>query len=121
MLPLKQREAAKIKVVVDAAIAEAVANKDTEIKTAVDSAVKLVHDLYAAREAVSNKVGMTTLDSAEATYRFALDKSGVEHKTLIADALPALWEATSKIKVSDSAPESEVDFTNVFNSHIRKG
>ncbi len=114
-------EAAKIKVVVDAAIAEAIANKDEEIKTAVDSAVKEVHDLYAAREAVSNKVGMTTLDSAEATYRFALDKSGVEHKTLVADALPALWEVTNKVKVSDSAPVSEIDVPNLFNSHIRKG
>jgi len=114
-------KANEIKVVVDAAIAEATANKAAEIKAAVDSAVKEVHDLYAAREAVSNKVGITALDSAEATYRFALDKSGVEHKTLVADALPALWEATSKIKVSDSAPASEFDVSNLFNSHIRKG
>lgn len=117
----KAAKAAEIKTIVDAAVAEAVAAKDAEKQAAIDVAVKGVHDLYAAREAVSDKVGMTTLDSAEATYRFALDKSGVEHKSVVADALPALWEATIKTPVKDSAPPSDVDFSNLFRSHIRKG
>jgi hypothetical protein len=91
------------------------------IKTEVDAAVKEVHALYAAREAVSEKVGVTTCDSAEATYRFALEKSGVDHATIVADALPALWTATNKLKIHDSRSESTVDFSNAFSSHIRKG
>jgi len=111
------------KAIADQAIADEAARK-AEVQTLVDEAVKAaearVHALYAAREAVSDKVGITALDSAEATYRFALDKSGVAHASIVADALPALWEATNKSKVQDSAPVT-IDVSNIFSSHIRKG
>lgn len=94
--------------------------QDAAVKVAVDTAVANTHALYAAREAVSNKVGVTALDSAEATYRFALDKSGVTHAALAADTLPALWEATNKPAAQDAALLA-VDVSNVFSSHIRKG
>lgn len=118
----EKAEAARLaneKAIADAAAAEQAV--EGRIKAAVDAAVKEVHALYAAREAVAEKVGITALDSAEATYRFALDKSGVDHKSIVADALPALWTATNKLKVQDSRPESTVDFSNAFSSHIRKG
>lgn len=112
-------KAAEIQVAVDAAVTEVKATAEADKKAAVDAAVKEVHALYAARDAVSNKVGVTALDSAEATYRFALDKAGVAHASLAADALPALWEATNKTVAQDSAPTVEIP--NIFNSHIRKG
>ena len=112
-------KATEIQVAVDAAVTEVKATAEADKKAAVDAAVKEVHALYAARDAVSNKVGVTALDSAEATYRFALDKAGVAHATLAADALAALWEATNKTVVQDSAPTVEIP--NIFNSHIRKG
>lgn len=100
------------------------------LKSAVDAAVadteKRIHALYAAREAVAPKVGATSLDSAEATYRFALEKSGAPHTGVAADALPALWEAT--LKVSKAAEDSlpivgDLDMHAIFpgTSYIRKG
>lgn len=98
----------------------------TAVDSAVDSAVAQVHALYAAREAVSVKVGVTALDSAEATYRFALDKSGATHEGVAADALPALWEATVKVSKSaseDAAPVEAFDMSKLFpgSTYIRKG
>lgn len=98
----------------------------TAVDSAVDSAVARVHALYAAREAVSVKVGVTALDSAEATYRFALDKSGATHEGVAADALPALWEATVKVSKSaseDAAPVEAFDMSKLFpgSTYIRKG
>lgn len=109
------------------AAAAAKAELDATVKAAVDSAVAGVHALYAAREAVSTKVGVTSLDSAEATYRFALDKSGVSLEGVSADALPALWDATVKVQTAaskDSAPSADdFDLLKVFpgTSYIRKG
>ncbi len=106
------------KIAADEANAKAAIEADK--KQAVDEAVATVHALYKARDAVSSKVGVTALDSAEATYRFALDKSGVTHAAIVADALPALWEATNKLVAQDAAPLL-IDVPNVFNTHIRKG
>ena len=102
------------------------------IKSAVDSAVadteKRIHALYAAREAVAPKVGVTSLDSAESTYRFALDKSGTAHTEVAADALPALWDATLKVSeraVSNDAAHNvaDLDLAKIFSgvTYIRKG
>lgn len=108
----------------DAADKTAKEAKDAEIKTAVDAAIKATHDLYAARDAVADKVGVTALDSAEATYRFALDKAGVAHAGVAADALPVLWTASNT--KSDSAPAQDsaaLDMISIFPglSLIRKG
>lgn len=114
----------------DAAAAEK-AKQEAELavqgitKTAVDAAVAAIHALYAAREAVASKVGVTSLDSAEATYRFALEKSEVTHTGISADALPALWDATVKVSkpALDAAPVEDFDLSKVFPglSYIRKG
>lgn len=108
----------------DAADKAAKEAKDAEIKAAVDAAIKATHDLYAARDAVADKVGVTALDSAEATYRFALDKASVAHAGVAADALPALWTASNT--KSDAAPAQDsaaFDMTSIFPglSLIRKG
>lgn len=108
----------------DAADKAAKEAKDAEIKAAVDAAIKATHDLYAARDAVADKVGVTALDSAEATYRFALDKAGVAHAGVTADALPVLWTASNT--KSDSAPAQDsaaLDMISIFPglSLIRKG
>jgi hypothetical protein len=120
------KAAADAKTAEDTKLAEQAAAQDAVIKSAVDSAVASVHALYAAREAVSVKVGVTALDSAEATYRFALDKSGADHSKIAADALPALWEATVKVpaKSLDIAPEvTDFDLSKLFpgSTYIRKG
>lgn len=120
--------------VAEKAALDAKAKKDKEdaekascdaIKVAVDSAVASIHALYAAREAVAPKVGVTALDSAEATYRFALGKSGATHEGVSADALPALWEATVKVSkpAQDAAIVEQFDMSKVFpgSSYIRKG
>lgn len=100
--------------------------RENEVKAAVDAAVAATHALYAAREAVAEKVGVTSLDSAEATYRFALEKTGASHAGVAADALPALWQATVKVpegSAKDSAFDlPELDINKLFSvSHIRKG
>lgn len=107
---------------------------DEAIQTAVDAAVtmavadaeKRVHALYAAREAVSPVVGVVSMDSAEAVYRFALDKVGVTHASVSADGLGALWEAANKrspAPTQDSAPTDDFNVHNLFTGlHlIRKG
>ena len=133
--PAKTAEqiAAEEKAAADAkAASDAEADKAQEaiIKAAVDEAVasaeKRLHALYAAREAVAPKVGVTSLDSAEATYRFALEKSGADHSKIAADALPALWEATVKTAskgFEDAAPVEPFDMAKLFpgSTYIRKG
>lgn len=109
---------AAVKVLVDAAIATAAA--DTA------RSVAAVHALYAAREAVAPKVGVVTLDSAEAVYRFALDKAGVDHKAVTAEGLPALYDAASKAApaiIQDTAPAARLDMLKIFPGleNIRKG
>lgn len=121
---------ATVQLAVDAAVAEArkgyVEKADAE-KLAQDAATAAraeVHALYAARKAVETTVGVVALDSAEAVYRFALDHLKVEHKDIPAVALPALYEASSKVAAPpapfahDSAP---FDPSILGLSHISKG
>lgn len=119
-----EKAAADEKAKADAAVAAQ--SQDQAVKIAVDAAVAQVHALYAAREAVAPKVGVTSLDSAEATYRFAFEKAGLPHEGLSTDALPALWEAAVKVSkaAEDAAPVVEsLDMTKLFpgSSYIRKG
>lgn len=118
----------KSKAASDAAISTAVA-KATEGMVTREDAQKMANDAaqgviatFKAREAVAPKVGVVNLDSAEAIYRFAMDKSDIDHKDIAADALPALWEAVQKAKpaiAQDAKPASNV--RDLFPTHIRKG
>jgi hypothetical protein len=122
----KAKTEVEAKAAFDAAVSTAVEEKlATLVDAAVSQAKTEIHALYAAREAVSDKVGVTALDSAEATYRFALDQASVDHKDVASDALPALWEASNKAPahtVADQAPES-FDLSKIFPglSLTRKG
>lgn len=60
------------------------------VNSAVATALAAERALVSARAAVEPLVGEVTCDSAEAVYRFALDKVGTDHKGVHADALPAL-------------------------------
>ena len=119
----------KAKAASDAAIAEAV-TKATEGMVTREEAQKMASDAaqgviatFKAREAVASKVGVVNLDTAEAVYRFALEKSGIDHKAIAADALPALWEAMQKATPAislDAKPATNArDLLSL--SHIRKG
>lgn len=112
----------------DAAISAAVATATAGMVTRED-AQKMANDAaqgviatFKAREAVASKVGVVNLDTAEAVYRFALDKSGIDHKAIAADSLPALWEAMQKATpaiAQDTKPATNV--RDLFPTHIRKG
>jgi uncharacterized protein len=95
------------------------------VETAVADAEKRVHALYAARESVAPVVGVVSMDSAEAVYRFALDKVGVAHANVTADGLGALWEAANKRSpvVTADADVADFDVHNLFPGLrlIRKG
>lgn len=101
---------AAIQIAVDAAVATAregyVLAVDAD-KTRTEYGTKIAQDtraevlaFFAAREAVAEKVGLIALDSstntAEAVYRFALDKLEVDHKTTPAAGLAALYTAATK-------------------------
>jgi hypothetical protein len=112
----------------DAAIAAAVTvatagmvSREDAQKMANDAAQGVI-ETFKAREAVASKVGVVNLDSAEAVYRFALEKSGIDHKAIAADALPALWAAMQKAAPAislDAKPATNV--RDLFPTHIRKG
>lgn len=126
--PKPAMDEAALKLAVDAAVAKAlegmVAKADAD-KLAQDAAAA-VHNLYAARKAVETTVGVVALDSSEAVYRFALDHLKVEHKDVVASALAALYDASSK--AAAAAPVIATDAAAGFDiaeilglSHIRKG
>lgn len=121
--------------IVSARVADAVtaAIKDMIPKTeatklaqdAATAASAGVHALYTARQAVEATVGVCALDSAEGVYRFALDHLKVDHKTIDASALPALFETSAKAVGTpavalDAAPTGKFDPKILGLSHIRK-
>lgn len=122
------------KVALDSAVAAGLANgtyvlKVEATKLAQDAAAAAsasVHALYAARQAVETTVGVCALDSADAVYRFALDHLKVDHKTIDASALPALFETSAKAATGapavalDAAPTGKFDPKILGLSHIRK-
>lgn len=126
----EDKRATHAKGAADADIAAAVA-KATEGMVTREDAQKMANDAaqgviatFKAREAVAPKVGVVNLDTAEAVYRFAMDKCGIEHKALAADALPATWEAIQKATTAVALDSKRADATNVhdlFPTHIRKG
>lgn len=102
---------------VAAATKDMIPKADAE-KLAADAATAARADtvaLYDAREVVAPKVGVVALDSAEAVYRFALDKAGVPHKDVPASALAALYAgATAAPIVQDAAPAKSVNASEYF-------
>jgi uncharacterized protein len=108
-----------IRLAVDAALVAERAEKagwlspDDAQKLATDAATAAradVHALYAARADVEPKVGDVALDSAEAVYRFALDKLGVTHAELPAAALAPLFAGVKNAPVQDGAPPRKAPF-----------
>jgi hypothetical protein len=89
---------AELQVAVDAAItARGYVSKEDAQKMANDAATKATADavasvnaLHEARELVKPLVGTVAMDSAEAVYRFALEKEGVALDGVHASAFPAL-------------------------------
>lgn len=79
---------------IDAAIsAKGYVSKEDAQRMANDAtiaAVASVNALHEARELVKPLVGVVAMDSAEAVYRFALDKEGVALDGVHASAFPAL-------------------------------
>ncbi len=63
---------------------------DAAIKTAEDSAVARVTALFEAREMVKPLVGVVAMDSAEAVFKHALDKSGVDTKGVHSSAYKSM-------------------------------
>lgn len=124
--PPHAADEATVKLAVDAAVAAAVADmvpKATAAQMATDAAAA-VHALYAARVAVEPTVGVTALDSAELTYRMALDHLKVEHKDIPAAALAALYTQSAKAAAPTQVAQDAAlpfDPTILGLSHIRKG
>lgn len=124
----KAKKEAAAKAANDAAISAAV-SKATEGMVTREEAQKMasdaaqaVIDTFKAREAVAPKVGIVNLDTAEAVFRFALEKSGIDHKGIAADALPALWEAMQKATPAVSLDtKATTNVRDLFPTHIRKG
>ena len=63
---------------------------DAAIKTAEDQAVARVTALFEAREMVKPLVGVVAMDSAEAVFKHALDKSGVDTKGVHSSAYKSM-------------------------------
>lgn len=70
---------------------------------ATTKAVAAVNALNKAREDVAPLVGVVALDSAEAVYRFALDKCGVVVEGVHASAFPHLVTAEKSKRAAQSA------------------
>jgi hypothetical protein len=114
--PKPAMDAAAVQLAIDAAVAMARQEKAGWIKPedakkmAADAAAD-VHALYAAREAVAADVGdVVTLDSAEAVYRFALDKRGIPHKEVPAAALAALYAGVKAAPLASDAASVKAPF-----------
>ncbi len=76
---------------------------DAAIKAAVAANTQAMNDLHQARRDVAPMVGECALDSAEAVYRFALDKAGVPTAGVHASALATLVTLTKERKPAPAA------------------
>lgn len=76
---------------------------DAAIKTAEDSAVARVTALFEAREMVKPLVGVVAMDSAEAVFKHALDKSGVDTKGVHSSAYKSMVGLVIKQKAQPQA------------------
>jgi len=94
---------------------EAKAAMDAAIKTAEDQAVARVTALFEAREMVKPLVGVVAMDSAEAVFKHALDKSGVETKGVHSSAYKSMvglvlkQKAQPQVKTAMDAASFEDD------------
>lgn len=94
---------------------EAKAAMDAAIKTAEDSAVARVTALFEAREMVKPLVGVVAMDSAEAVFKHALDKSGVDTKGVHSSAYKSMvglvikQKAQPQVKTAMDAASYEDD------------
>lgn len=75
---------------------------------AANDAVARVNALHAAREMVKPLVGVVAFDSADAVYRFALEKEGVALDGVHASAFPAL--VAQRVAMKTVTPISKVPF-----------
>lgn len=88
---------------------------DSAIKTAEDSAVARVTALFEAREMVKPLVGVVAMDSAEAVFKHALDKSGVDTKGVHSSAYKSMvglvikQKAQPQVKTAMDAASYEDD------------
>lgn len=88
---------------------------DAAIKTAEDSAVARVTALFEAREMVKPLVGVVAMDSAEAVFKHALDKSGVDTKGVHSSAYKSMvglvikQKAQPQVKTAMDAASYEDD------------
>lgn len=104
----------------DAAISTAIAAGGFISKTeaerlandAANAAVARVNALHKAREDVKPLVGIVAMDSAEAVYRFALEKSQVALDGVPPAAFGALVEQVKARKVATPAPSTAPKFAN---------
>lgn len=85
---------------------------DAAIKSAEDRAVARVEALHVAREEVKPLVGVIALDSAEAVYRFALDKAGVDVKGVHTSAYGSLVRAELRARAKTATPVRAFDAAN---------
>lgn len=111
----------EFKVALDAAIvtAKEEASRDYATKLAADAklATDAVHALYAARDAVADKAGIVNLTehkTAEAVYRYALDKLSVPHKDVPAEALAALYAASARAPVVVTVDATPFNARDIF-------
>ncbi len=84
----------------------------------VNKALAANDALHAARRAVEPVVGVVTMDSAEAVYRFALDHLDVDHKGLPASALPTVYALATKSNQPMATDEATVSATTEFAKSV---
>lgn len=125
---------------IDVAKAEALLAQDSAVAAAraegiaegTKAGVAATHALYAAREAVSTKVGVIALDSADspatvpALYRAALGIMKVDHAKIADDSLPALFAGIANAApalASDAALDEPFDVNAAIPAlrNIRRG
>lgn len=76
---------------------------DAAIKQAENKAVQRVTQLFEAREMVKPLVGVVAMDSAEAVFKHALDKSGVDTKGVHSSAYKSMVGLVIKQKAQPQA------------------
>lgn len=125
--PKPGMDEAAVKLAVDAAIVtarEGYVEKATADAITFDAvtaaraeAAAPVHALYAARDAVADKAGIVNLTehkTAEAVYRYALDKLSVPHKDVPAEALAALYTASARAPVVVTVDATPFNARDIF-------
>ena len=71
---------------------------DSAIAKAKNEAKSEMMALFTARKAVESLVGEVAMDSADAVYKFALDKAGIKTKGVHASAFPAMVDMLKATK-----------------------